>query len=594
MLRPTRPNVWPVAAALCVAMLALTAFPPAMASVRAHEPPAPTPATVAGPDRCEPNESPERACPLQLDAVNGPFTFLPSGDQDVYRVDLGDSPTGLATEITVRRTPGLDLRTTIARPGDAAPLALIASPAVSATLPVSLTGIVLLRVENRAPAVPTGEAYNLELRRVLPPPPPVPDALAAETPAAPDRLENNWSPEAAAPIGVGFVYDLNFVCPVPWGCVGGDHDYLSVPVKAGLGYLITTFDLGPGVDTVIDLFWGDASYPAATNDDARPGASFLSTLRWRAPADGMLLIRVAPRTGGAGQVVFDEKAGGYRFAIALADSDLGRQLERRLAEQTGAPAPTTRPTGAKGGGASGTGASAPAPHPTVAVTGDGPTGPAVVIAQSTVLREAPGANAAIIQTLPQESGVALLGQASGGWVRVQPDGGVVPGWVYGPDLRRVEAAPSPPTPAPGASGQPPAPAAPPPAPAPPKPTVVPEPRVTRLEPAPPEPAAPPAPRASLSVAITVVASDPERATGSRRQATPEALPPVAGVRVQLVTVFGDLLAEAVTPADGRVTLTRELEPGMSILLQLPALGVLTPVDPAQPALTIAIPSGGAQ
>jgi hypothetical protein len=123
---------------------------------------------------------------------------------------------------------------------------------------------------------------------------------------------------------------------------------------------------------------------------------------------------------------------------------------------------------------------------------------------------------------------------------------------------------------------------------------VPEPRVTRLEPVRPEPAAPPAPRTSLSVAITVVASDPEPATGSRRQDTPETLPPVAGVRVQLVTVFGDVLAEAVTPADGRVTLTRALDPGTAVLLQLPALGVRTPIDPAQPTLTVAIPHGGAQ
>jgi hypothetical protein len=452
MHHSARPNRWLAAAALSVALLALTALPSGMVPVRAQELPSATPATAAGPDRCEPNDTPEQACALQLDAVNGPFTFLPAGDQDVYRVDLGDLLTGLDLEVTVRGTPGLDLRTTIIRPGEAAPLAVIASPAISATLPVSLTGILLLRVENRAPALPSGEAYNLELRHVLPPPPPVPDALAAEQSPAPNRLENNWSPETAAPIGVGFVYDLNVVCPVPWGCVGGDHDYLSVPVKAGLGYLITTFDLGPGVDTVIDLFWGDTADPAATNDDARPGASFLSTLRWRAPADGVLLIRVAPRTGGAAQVVFDEDAGGYRFAIALADSDLGRQLERRVAEQTSVPVPAAHPAGDQGGSTSGTrGRGAPQPRPTIAVTSDGPTGPAVVSAQSTALREAPGAEAAVIQTLPQETGVTLLGQTSGAWVRVQPDGGVVPGWVYGPDLRPAEAAPPPTTPVPDAT-----------------------------------------------------------------------------------------------------------------------------------------------
>src|SRR5690349_10099057 len=65
----------------------------------------------------------------------------------------------------------------------------------------------------------------------------------------PDALEDNWSPATAAPIAVGVVYDLNFVCPVVWGCAGGDHDYLRLPVKRGLRYLIATFDLGPGADT---------------------------------------------------------------------------------------------------------------------------------------------------------------------------------------------------------------------------------------------------------------------------------------------------------------------------------------------------------
>ena len=83
----------------------------------------------------------------------------------------------------------------------------------------------------------------------------------------------------AAPIGVGVLYDLNFVCPVAWGCAGGDHDYLRLPVKKGGQYLLCTFDLGPGVDTVLELFWSTSDTPIAGNDDARPNTSFLSVLR---------------------------------------------------------------------------------------------------------------------------------------------------------------------------------------------------------------------------------------------------------------------------------------------------------------------------
>src|SRR5262249_51488102 len=183
-----------------------------------------------------------------------------------------------------------------------------------------------------------------------PPPPPTTDNLP------PDKLENNWNLTTAAPIAVGVIYDLNFVCPVSWGCVGGDHDYLRLPVKKGGQYLICTFDLGPGVDTEIDLFWGTSDTPIAGNDDARPNTSFLSVLRWVAPADGFVTIRIAPRSGGVAPLVFDERASTYRFAVALSGSTLAKQLEARIAEQTNAPSPAPR---ASKGNANGVGPAAP-------------------------------------------------------------------------------------------------------------------------------------------------------------------------------------------------------------------------------------------
>lgn len=551
-----------------------------------------TPLPAVQPDRCEPDDVPERACVLPLDAISGPFSFLPEGDNDYYSVDLGAEQTGLGLSISIRATSGLDLRTTITRAGETRPLAILSSPALTTTLPADLTGWLLLRIENRSPLPTEGEQYNLELRRVLPPPTPLPDALAAQPQAAPDRLENNWSPETAAPIGVGYVYDLNFVCPVAWGCAGGDHDYLSVPVKAGVEYLVATFDLGPGVDTVIDLFWGDEQVPAATNDDARPGASFLSVLRWRAPGDGTAIIRVGPRTGGAGQVVFDKDAGGYRFAIALAGSDLAHQLEQRIADQTNAPTATPQ-------AAIRSGSSAP-PQ-----TGAGPKGEAIVTASATVLRTAPTNDAEAIQTLDVGTHVTLLGQVSGPWARVQPEGAVVFGWVYGPDLRRVDedataqATPgltmTPAVSSDSASST-----------AAPLSTVVSTgsatatpvslPRITALEPAPlPPPAHLPA-RQQLTVAITAFAQHgstiptpppgrptPTPAPGSQR--------PLAGLRVQLVNVFGDLLAEAITNSDGRVQLTRDMSPLVAAHVRIPALGIERAVDPAQPTLLLIVPEG---
>lgn len=545
----------------------------APATGSAQERPEPMTPIRAQPDHCEPNDSPERACTLPLDTVSGSFS-LPDGDQDYFSVDLGDTPTGLALEITMRVTAGLDLRVSVNRAGDAAPLAILSTPALSTTLPVELTGWVVLRVENRSPATTANDAYTIELRRILPPPPLTPNALAVQPAPTPDQLENNWSPATAAPIAVGVVYDLSFACPVTGGCPGGDHDYLAVAVKAGLNYQIATFDLGPGVDTVIELFWNDLL--VAGNDDARPGTSFLSTLAWIAPADGLLIIRIGPRTGGVNQLVLAKNAGGYRFAIALAESDLARQLRRRIAEQTGAPAAQSA------GPAAGTAASTP--------TNDAPKGSAIVHTQSTALRDAPAADATVLATLPQETIVELLGQANGVWVRVQPENGVIPGWVYGPDLRRIAVEPQSAT----AIQQP---------------TTTPElaiiqpdaattqptpalPRITALEPMPAS--APPVPaRIPLALSVSLAAHAVTAAPTGRAVPTPApgTITPLAGVRVQLITVFGDVLAEAITNSAGQISFSRDLPPGTAALLRIPALGILAPVDPATRTMSIVIPKG---
>jgi hypothetical protein len=391
----------------------------------------------------------EQACAVVIDSVNGPFTFVPPGDQDYYRIDLGE-PDGLQTTIAVRSSGALDLLTTITR-DDGSALGIISSPAISTTLAADVAGGVIIRVENRDAHDPSGQTYNIEVRRTLPPPLPRPTTTADSLP--PDKLENNWNPITAAPIGVGVLYDLNFVCPVMWGCAGGDHDYLWLPVKRGGQYLLCTFDLGPGVDTVLELFWSTSDTPIAGNDDARPNASFLSVVRWVAPADGDVIVRIAPRTGGTNPEVFDSKASSYRFAVALSGSTLAKQLEARIAEQTNAPTPTPA-SGSPGGGDRGgptdtpaapTSATSATGTPTTRVaagTGSNPSGAtvrgqAIVIATETAFRIASNGTASQIQTLPAETLVTLTGQFSGLWVSVTTVDSVLPGWVLGTDLRRV-------------------------------------------------------------------------------------------------------------------------------------------------------------
>lgn len=537
-----------------------------------------SPAIGARPDRCETNDQPRQACALSVDAVSGPFTFLPPGDQDWYRVELG-APNGLATTITVRPGGELDLLTTITRE-DGAPLAIVSGPAISTTLSADIAGIILLRVENRDPGDPSGQTYNIEVRRTLPPP--APPAPASEV--APDALENNWSPATAAPIGVGVIYDLNFVCPVTWGCVGGDHDYFKLPVKQGLQYLICTFDLSPGVDTTLDLFWSNLDTPIASNDDARPNTSFLSVLRWVAPADGVALLRVAPRAGGLLPTVSDTHAGSYRLAVALAGSGLARQLNARIVEQSNQPAATPAPSSAGAASSSQAGA-ANVP------SGQTTRGPALVVARETAFRIAPNPGASLIETLPAETIVTLSGQYSGLWVSVTTAESVLPGWVLGTDLRRADAGQPAATPASLTA-----------------PTALPltmtatpaaaverQPIVRLIAPIAPEPAPAPLPRQALTVSVTISLAptllEPTPSSAART-AIPAPHVSLAGMRVQLVNAFGDLLAEGISGADGQIALTRELS-ASAVFVRLPAAGIEIPIDPRRPFVSIELP-GGAQ
>jgi hypothetical protein len=355
---------------------------------------------------------------------------------------------------------------------------------------------------------------------------------------------------------------------------------------------------------VLELFWSTSDTPIAGNDDARPNASFLSVLRWVAPADGDVIIRIAPRTGGINPVVFDQKASSYRFAVALSGSALAKQLEARIAEQSTTPTPTPAHGGPAGGNSGApTAEGAPASNATPAAspaagTGSNPSGAtvrgqAIVVARETAIRIAPHATASPIQILPAETLVTLTGQFNGLWVSVTTTESVLPGWVLGTDLRRVNpdqtlvagavGGSTTPTasPAAGLVGTT--------APATQRAVSV---GVRPIAPLPIDPPLAGVARASLTVSVTVIAADAMSSVtpvGSAKTPTPAPVLPHVGVRVQLVNAFGDVLAEAVTGPSGQVTLTRELATGSTLFVRLPAAGLEMAVDPRQSAITIALP-----
>lgn len=565
---------------------------------------APTPSAAASaPDACEPNDTRSQACPLPLDTISGPFTIVPDSDQDFFQLDLPLEPS-IQTVITVRATPGLDLIVSARQGGN-----LVASGTYSLTLAPAIAGPIILRVENRDPRPATGEQYRIEVRREIAPP--RQGEAKSENTAAPDALENNWSFDTAPPIAVGVAYDLTFACPEqrPNACPGGDHDYLRVPVKAGVRYLFTTFDLDPGVDTVIELFWGATTTAAVGNDDYAPGGA-LSALHWVAPSDGILGVRIAPRNGGLPQYLAEVKAG-YRFAVAPEAGELARKLETTIRQQANVPTPTPTVAAAPSGVPPGSGGGAAGGNvpPTTSASSAGvqesiAAGPAIIL-QETMLRREPNERATALVTLAHQTRVTLRGPVSGLWVSVETDASILPGWVRFSDLQRVTAA----TPSSGAV-QNSAAATPNPqqsaaaAPWPPPPTATmartatsagysgAQVSATMLDPVLPAPAPPPAERVPFSLTVTVVASDhPPTASSALGFATPtpDLRQPVARVRVQLLTIFGDVLAEGLTDVGGVTQLRRDMRPGDALLVRIPAWGVELPLAPNQTHLILTIP-----
>jgi hypothetical protein len=570
---------------------------------------APTPSSAGQADACEPNGTPDSACVLPLDAMSGPFTIVPAADQDYYALDL-PADSAIQTIVTVKASAGLDLRLTVQQT-----TTVLVSSTLSVTIPPTISGRVILRMEEQGVADTATERYRIDVRRTLVP-------AAAQPATSGDQLENNWSPATAHPIAVGVIYDLSLICPElrPDACPGGDHDYLLVPLKGGVPYLLATFDLAPGVDTVIDLFWNDSPDLVAINDDYAPGG-LLSAFTYTPPTDGLAIVRIGPRNGGLVERATPDGATTYRFAIAPLASELATKLTDLLRQQAHVPTPTAtvRPPVPAGGNAPAPGrdspptsAGAPAPtrapsarsglQPTSAVKETIDRGTAIVI-RATDLRREPRPDADLVVQLAAEQVVELRGPVIGMWVSVDSPTSLLPGWVWGTDLQRLApeaaaamtaqpttaAANAPtgtrPTGLPGtATARPqrtalPTPTA--------TPVVV---QVQPLDPAlsPPVPTA--LPRVAVALTVAVIAgTPPSDPPFGGPTPTPDRRQPLVSVHVQLVNAFGDVLAEARTDREGQVRLTRDVDPTDALWVQLPAWGIAVSVAPTQTDLLITMP-----
>jgi hypothetical protein len=587
-----------------------------------NEPPSPTPGvpqatamptsarSVGHTDTCEPNDTPATACLLSLDAISGPFTIVPAADQDFYAIELPTDP-ALQTVVTLRASAGLDLRLTAQQTST-----VLASGTLSVTIPPTISGRVIVQVAEHGVADTASERYRIDVQRELVP-------VVSQPTNTGDALENNWSPATAHPIAVGVVYDLSLRCPEtrPDACPGGDHDYLLVPLKGGVPYLLVTFDLAPGVDTVIELFWAEAATPTIGNDDYAPGG-LLSGVTFTPPTDGLAIVRIAPRNGGLVERATPDGAATYRFAIAPLASELATKLTELLQQQAHVPTPTatvrppppSSPGSAPAAPPAPGGAAPPAPtrapsgrsglQPTSAVKESIERGPAIIM-RATDLRREPRPDADLVAQLAVEQVVELRGPVIGMWVSVDSPTSLLPGWVWGTDLQRLlpevvatmtalpptaatNAPPSTGSPTAGMSGtataRPPRTAVPTPTPT---PIVV---QVQPLDPALPPPVPTALPRVAVALLVEVIAGPPpsDPPFGGPTP-TPDRQQPLVGIHVQLVDAFGAVLAEARTDGQGQVRLSRDVAPTDALWVQLPAWGIAVPVEPAQSTLLIHMP-----
>jgi hypothetical protein len=95
------------------------------------------------------------------------------------------------------------------------------------------------------------------------------------------------------------------------------------------------------------------------------------------------------------------------------------------------------------------------------------------------------------------------------------------------------------------------------------------------------------PQGTLAVPITVVEIAEKKDAGTP---VPDLERPLAGVRVQLVNALGDVLTEGVTPADGTLTLTRDVPAEVAVFVRVPGVGLEVLVDRTAPALLLVLPN----
>ncbi len=438
------------------------------------------------PDSCEPNNTLVQPCAMPTEVDVTELNFV-DRTMDVYSMLLkanrlytvrASSAHGIDPVLSVYLAS--DLSKPLAQNDDIA----AGSGDAQVELATTAEAWYVIQVENKAPGDMKGRLYSLSVRSATPQDLPGGKPGPTPTPAQlvpGDMLENNYDPGHASRLSWGVPYDLSLVCPDPdpSACGGGDHDFLIVPVKQGVPFVAMTYDLGPGTDTFVSLYRPDAAQRMAddgklqgwrlinTNDDVTAGWTLRSAVTvvpdWT--GDVLLVVATLERTN---PPLLPEAAGPpgrYRLIVGSAELEpVKRVLDRQhdlpptpvptlpppvsvtaeppAIEPPGlppAPQPTELPPAPTSAPLPAAISTAPAADQREVVKESSVKGLAVVSKNGTRLYgAAPPADGDELASYPEGALVTLIGQSYRGWVKVQPQDSVTPGWMWVPALRPVE------------------------------------------------------------------------------------------------------------------------------------------------------------
>jgi hypothetical protein len=588
----------------------------------------PVPATATplppgyAPDACHPNHTLHQPCALSSETDVANLNFV-SGSTDVYSFLLkGGRQYRISAAVT---TEGIDpsmavyLAGATEQPVGQNDDVTIGDPSAAVTLTVDADAWYLVEVVNKAPGDVRGKTYTMSARSIgtnsAPNAPAGAGAGSASTATEEDVIGNAYDVAHAARIVWAAPYDLSMVCPDqrPGACYAGRHTFLLVNVKAGIPLAALTYDLGAGVDTVLTLYKPDPTQTQespgvlpgwraiAANDDFVAGQTLRSQVRVTPDWNGDLLIVVAPSSRqDLPPAPADSRPGRYRLIVGPPEM---KAVAAVMAAQGDMPSPPAAAGGEGAGGGASAAAPTAAPAAAAPAASGAPESSVTGIAELTQKTDLYGA-------VPPQPGdkltsyeagtkVKLLGQSFRGWVKVQPEGAVMLGWMWGPSLKAVEVAgglntpvgPTPTgtgpvnsgaatsaTPAANAnSGN--------------GPTAVPGNRAATIEQLDPEPLAADTPARPVARALrieicTAVPKD-QRACGT----------PLASLRVEVrLAATLAVQVQGVTDAEGKVTLSTSVPSGTRLVLSIPALGVQTDIANDATELPVRVPAtlGGSQ